>query len=122
MSEYTEETYSELLRRDKHERLAWLAHSVTSLYVSTLRNSDDEDDLLYAIIIRDLGERLAADVIFRGEPLLEDGETLQTLLDESQSCERKHATRFCDDELALAHAATVYRVCVEDFETCLLDI
>jgi hypothetical protein len=110
--------YLELLRNDPGERLAWLANSVRTPF--TRIHSDNDSS--YPIVVRNIGEQLAAGAVLDEEPVLEGMDVIRGLKTIATERSEHHSQMFLGDELAVAHAATVYQVCVSDFDTCLSEI
>lgn len=116
------ENYTDILKRNPDERLAWLAHSVRTPFTDINRNSDNQSDRIYALMVRNQGEFLAAQAVFYDEPPLSPSDILKTLIENVKDRTDQDSERFRQDELAIAHAAMVYKVCVSKFDTCLTDL
>ncbi|MCA9349316.1 hypothetical protein KC878_04235 [Candidatus Saccharibacteria bacterium] len=106
--------YIELLRSDPDERLAWLAHSVQTPFTDLHRQIVGD---AYDLVARDIGEMLAAGVVLYGEPVPSDAELVGQLKEIASERRDKHGRRFLDDEYALAHAASVAKFCISNFDT-----
>jgi hypothetical protein len=120
MSEAT--SYADLIVSDPDERLAWLAHSVCTPFTDLHRYSDNLESKIYALVARDIGEQLAASTVLHDMPVLKGEDILRELQAVAKDRTDPHSQRFLDDELAIAHAAMVYTVCVSDFESCIVDL
>ncbi|MCA9333474.1 hypothetical protein KC963_00320, partial [Candidatus Saccharibacteria bacterium] len=73
------------------------------------------EDATYARTVRDIGESVAAHVLFQVKPKAETNfELLERIKAATEGYSQKFVTRFFDDEMALLHAAQVYIHCTSE--------
>ncbi len=99
------------------ERLAAMARDVRSPFTEHHYSRQPDSDILYAIKVKDLGEWLASWTVILDQPELSSKDVMLQLRANASNRLWEHADQFLGDEIALAHAAQVYRFCVDEFDT-----